>query len=58
MECMKNKVQVSFTREQLEILQILVKNDISDIFNRYAEEENKILQEIKFGLIKCKGFNK
>lgn len=55
---MKNKVQLSFTREQLEILQILVKNDISDIFNRYAEEENKILQEIKFGLIKCKGFNK
>ena len=55
---MKNKVQVSFTREQLEILQILVKNDISDIFNRDAEEENKILQEIKFGLIKGKGFNK
>ena len=55
---MVGQASVTFTKEQFEILKKLVTKDLKNIFGEDHIEEKKILQEIKFGLIKCKGLNK
>lgn len=57
-EIMVGQASVTFTKEQFEILKKLVTKDLKNIFGEDHIEEKKILQELKFGLIKCKGLNK